>query len=110
MRKEEVGSQCVMHEAQGMCDAGGLVIANELTSKTDFLTLTFGLTDGWWLFEDAERRMPGAPLLSRCCLCTLSISTLSLSSDFFPALAQLDAEQLLGRVGDTTALPVTVLL
>ena len=28
---------------------GGLLIANELTSKTDFLTLTFGLTDGWWL-------------------------------------------------------------
>jgi hypothetical protein len=42
------------------------VIANELTTKTEFLTLTFGLTDGWWLFEDAERRIPGAPLLSRC--------------------------------------------
>ncbi len=53
------------------CYAGGLLIANELTSKTDFLTLTFGLTDGWWLFEDAERRMPGAPLLSRCCHCRL---------------------------------------
>ena len=46
--------------------AGGLAIANELTTKTEFLTLTFGLTDGWWLFEDAERRIPGAPLLSRC--------------------------------------------
>ncbi len=48
------------------------MIANELTSKTDFLTLTFGLTDGWWLFEDAERRMPGAPLLSRYCCCPFS--------------------------------------
>ena len=45
---------------------GGLLIANELTAKTDFLTLTFGLTDGWWLFEDAKWRIPGAPLLSRC--------------------------------------------
>lgn len=44
---------------------GGLLIANELTAKTDFLTLTFGLTDGWWLFDDAKRRIPGAPLLSR---------------------------------------------
>ena len=50
---------------QGHCCAGGLAIANELTTKTEFLTLTFGLTDGWWLFEDADRRMPGAPLLSR---------------------------------------------
>lgn len=49
---------------------GGLLIANELTAKTDFLTLTFGLTDGWWLFEDAEWRIPGAPLLSRCVILT----------------------------------------
>ena len=47
---------------------GGLLIANELTAKTDFLTLTFGLTDGWWLFEDAKWRIPGAPLLSRCAM------------------------------------------
>ena len=39
---------------------GGLLIANELTAKTDFLTLTFGLTDGWWLYDDPQWRMPGA--------------------------------------------------
>jgi hypothetical protein len=44
---------------------GGLLIANELTTKTDFLTLTFGLTDGWWLYDDEHRRIPGSPLLSR---------------------------------------------
>ena len=44
---------------------GGLLIANELTTKTAFLTLTFGLTDGWWLFDDKDRRIPGSPMLSR---------------------------------------------
>ncbi len=44
---------------------GGLLIANELTMKTDFLTLTFGLTDGWWLHDDSEIRIPGSPMLSR---------------------------------------------
>ena len=39
---------------------GGLLLANELTAKTPFLTLTFGLTDGWWLYDDARRGIPGA--------------------------------------------------
>lgn len=38
---------------------GGLLIANELSAKTAFLTLTFGLTDGWWLYDDVQRRIPG---------------------------------------------------
>jgi len=38
---------------------GGLFIANELSAKTVFLTLTFGLTDGWWLYDDEQRRIPG---------------------------------------------------
>lgn len=41
---------------------GGLLIANELSAKTEFLTLTFGLTEGWWLFDDVERRIPGTRL------------------------------------------------
>lgn len=43
----------------------GLFVANELTATTEFLTLTFGLTDGWWLYDDGHRRLPGSPLLSR---------------------------------------------
>jgi hypothetical protein len=54
-----------LHHCKALLRAGGLLIANELTTKTDFLTLTFGLTDGWWLFDDAERRIHGSPLLSR---------------------------------------------
>jgi 2-polyprenyl-3-methyl-5-hydroxy-6-metoxy-1,4-benzoquinol methylase len=38
---------------------GGLLLANELTAKTAFLTLTFGLTEGWWLYDDATLRIPG---------------------------------------------------
>jgi polyketide synthase PksM len=42
----------------------GLLVLSEETRRSDFLTLTFGLLDGWWLFEDAENRLPHAPLLS----------------------------------------------
>ena len=35
------------------------MIANELTTKTEFLTLTFGLTEGWWMYDDQQWRMPG---------------------------------------------------
>ena len=61
---------CNMSKTLQQCKAllrkGGLLIANELSAKTDFLTLTFGLTDGWWLFDDAKLRIPGSPIISRC--------------------------------------------
>lgn len=47
-----------------MLRRGGVIIANELTTKTDFLTLTFGLTDGWWLYDDPQWRMPGVTFAS----------------------------------------------
>ncbi|THA24095.1 SDR family NAD(P)-dependent oxidoreductase [Streptomyces sp. RKND-216] len=43
---------------------GGVALVNEITRVSDFLTLTFGLTTGWWMYEDAERRLPHTPLLS----------------------------------------------
>ena len=42
----------------------GLLILNEVTCFQAFVTLTFGLLDGWWLFEDEENRIEHAPLLS----------------------------------------------
>ena len=42
----------------------GLLVLNELSTHTLFATLTFGLTDGWWLFEDSDIRLPGSPGLS----------------------------------------------
>ncbi len=55
-----------LQHCKALLRKGGLLIANELSTKTEFLTLTFGLTDGWWLYDDAERRIPGSPILSRC--------------------------------------------
>ena len=55
-----------LQQCKALLHKGGLLIANELSAKTDFLTLTFGLTDGWWLFDDAELRTPGSPIISRC--------------------------------------------
>ncbi len=43
--------------------SGGLVLVNEVTALQDFASLTFGLTEGWWAFEDGERRLRHAPLL-----------------------------------------------
>jgi len=42
----------------------GLLIINEITQKQLFTTLTFGLTDGWWAYEDEETRINGTPLLN----------------------------------------------
>ncbi|MEO6082657.1 MAG: SDR family NAD(P)-dependent oxidoreductase, partial [Umezawaea sp.] len=42
---------------------GGRLVINETTMATDFLTLTFGLTEGWWRFTDPDKRLPSAPLL-----------------------------------------------
>ncbi|MGB1027146.1 MAG: SDR family oxidoreductase, partial [Rhodospirillaceae bacterium] len=35
---------------------GGCLIANEITMASAFTTLTFGLVDGWWLFQDVSER------------------------------------------------------
>lgn len=42
---------------------GGVLAINEATAAQDFNTLTFGLTRGWWLFEDEANRLLHAPLL-----------------------------------------------
>lgn len=46
-----------------LCNNGCLLI-NELSQNTLFHHLTFGLLEGWWLYEDQEIRIPGSPLLS----------------------------------------------
>ncbi|MFB9326110.1 SDR family NAD(P)-dependent oxidoreductase [Paenibacillus aurantiacus] len=43
---------------------GGLIILNELTEKSVFAHVTFGLLDGWWLYEEEHIRLPGSPCLS----------------------------------------------
>lgn len=53
-----------LNQAKRLLRNRGLLIINEATQVQDFITLTFGLTDGWWLFEDEENRIKGSPLLS----------------------------------------------
>ncbi|MTJ83778.1 MAG: KR domain-containing protein, partial [Telmatospirillum sp.] len=43
---------------------GGLLILNEVTRKSAMLLCTFALLDGWWIYEDGHRRMPGTPMLN----------------------------------------------
>lgn len=43
---------------------GGVLLLSEATSVQTYITMTFGLLDGWWLFEDAPLRLPGSPLLA----------------------------------------------
>ncbi|EGD45657.1 Mycocerosate synthase., 6-deoxyerythronolide-B synthase [Ruminiclostridium papyrosolvens DSM 2782] len=42
----------------------GLLLLNEISGNTLFTHLTFGLLDGWWLYEDTALRIPGCPGLS----------------------------------------------
>ena len=39
----------------------GLLLLNELNGSSLFTHLTFGLLEGWWLYEDASLRIPGCP-------------------------------------------------
>ena len=42
----------------------GLLILNEISASSLFTHLTFGLLEGWWLYEDPGLRIPGCPGLS----------------------------------------------
>jgi acyl carrier protein len=42
----------------------GALILNEVSRSSLYSHLTFGLLEGWWLYEDKELRIPGCPGLS----------------------------------------------
>ncbi|MDC0708552.1 SDR family NAD(P)-dependent oxidoreductase [Stigmatella sp. ncwal1] len=52
-----------LHHAKLLLKTNGVILINEVTQVQDFTTLTFGLTSGWWLYEDAPVRLPHSPLL-----------------------------------------------
>ena len=52
-----------LRNVKGALKANGLLVLNELSRNTLFAHLTFGLLDGWWLYEDDARRIPGSPIL-----------------------------------------------
>ncbi|MFC8246913.1 SDR family NAD(P)-dependent oxidoreductase [Streptomyces chartreusis] len=43
---------------------GGLLVINEGTRVLDAVTMIFGLTEGWWAYDDGELRQPHSPLLT----------------------------------------------
>ncbi|MEM6601842.1 MAG: SDR family NAD(P)-dependent oxidoreductase, partial [Verrucomicrobiota bacterium] len=54
-----------LQNIKGVLKKDGLLVLNELGQTEIFTTLTFGLLDGWWRYEDEELRLEGSPGLSR---------------------------------------------
>ncbi|MBO0856872.1 MAG: SDR family NAD(P)-dependent oxidoreductase [Chloracidobacterium sp.] len=52
-------------EVKRLLKTNGWLILAEVTANQIITTLTFGLLDGWWIFEDEEERVEGAPVVSR---------------------------------------------
>ncbi|WP_394848782.1 thioesterase domain-containing protein [Pendulispora brunnea] len=53
-----------LRNTQSLLAKRGLLLLNELTANNLVNHLTFGLLEGWWLYEDAELRLTGCPGLS----------------------------------------------
>jgi acyl transferase domain-containing protein/acyl-CoA synthetase (AMP-forming)/AMP-acid ligase II/acyl carrier protein/ubiquinone/menaquinone biosynthesis C-methylase UbiE len=53
-----------VHNAKAALKTNGILIVNEIVQKNIVETMTFGLLDGWWLYQDAYLRIPGSPLLN----------------------------------------------
>ena len=53
-----------LRNAKAALRNGGVLLLNEISGADLFTHLTFGLLDGWWLYEDGALRMPGCPALS----------------------------------------------
>ncbi|MDN9009025.1 SDR family NAD(P)-dependent oxidoreductase [Brevibacillus laterosporus] len=52
-----------LRHAKALLKRNGIIVINEITEKTLFHHLTFGLLEGWWLYEDDKLRIPGCPAL-----------------------------------------------
>lgn len=50
-----------LRNAKAALKENGVLLANEISANSLFTHLTFGLLTGWWLYEDAELRIPGCP-------------------------------------------------
>lgn len=52
-----------MAQVKRLLKRNGLLVLNEISGKQDYITLIFGLLDGWWLFTDDGLRETGSPVL-----------------------------------------------
>jgi polyketide synthase PksM len=53
-----------LRNAKALLRPGGLILINEMTGWSLIRHLTFGLLEGWWLYEDEALREPGSPGLA----------------------------------------------
>lgn len=53
-----------LRQVKSVLKKDGLLILNEISDNSLFLHLTFGLLEGWWLFQDDALRLPGGPAVS----------------------------------------------
>ncbi|WP_025764162.1 SDR family NAD(P)-dependent oxidoreductase [Dyadobacter tibetensis] len=78
---------------------GGLMILNEIAQTEFFYTVTFGLLDGWWLYEDEHLRLKGCPGLSSESWKIVLDQTGFTSASFYPRGLQLP-QQIIAAVSD----------
>ncbi|GER89945.1 polyketide synthase PksM [Dictyobacter vulcani] len=50
-----------LRNTKAVLKSNGLLLLNEMAGKGMFTHLTFGLLEGWWLYEDPELRIAGCP-------------------------------------------------
>ncbi|MEX3525939.1 MAG: amino acid adenylation domain-containing protein [Burkholderia sp.] len=55
--------RATLRHVQAALRCHGVLIGNEGVSKSLLGTLTFGLLEGWWLYDDPQLRLAGSPLL-----------------------------------------------
>ncbi|WP_432103583.1 SDR family NAD(P)-dependent oxidoreductase [Streptomyces sp. bgisy091] len=53
----------VLERVRRLLAPAGQAVLTEVTRMLPFHTVTFGLLDGWWYYEDEGRRLPSSPLL-----------------------------------------------
>lgn len=56
--------RCTLQNAKATLCHGGLLLLNEISERSMFTHLTFGLLEGWWLYDDEALRIDGCPGLS----------------------------------------------
>jgi acyl transferase domain-containing protein/enoyl-CoA hydratase/carnithine racemase/acyl carrier protein/SAM-dependent methyltransferase len=50
-----------VRNAKAILRSGGFFVLEEISSNEIYAHLAFGLLEGWWLYEDAELRIPNCP-------------------------------------------------
>ncbi|CAH9068080.1 Acyl carrier protein [Pseudoalteromonas holothuriae] len=53
-----------LFNSQALLKSGGILLLNEINDASILSHMTFGLTEGWWRFDDVDMRLEGSPALS----------------------------------------------